>query len=63
MQAFLNSSNFETIVFTISIINIILLVIFVFQSIKKEREYKAFMNKLGNGENLDQLIKNYIEEV
>ena len=63
MEAFLSSSNFGIIVFTITIINFIALTYFVIKSKKVEKEYKAFMNKLGKGENLDELIKKYIIEV
>ena len=63
MEAFLNSSNFGIIVFTMIIINFFVLVYFAIKSRKVEKEYREFMSKLGKGENLDEILKKYLIEV
>lgn len=47
-------------------INIILLILFISNNIKLRRvkkEYKNFMIKLGNGNNIDEMLKSYISKV
>ncbi len=63
MEAFLKSSSFGIIVFTITVFNLILLWIFVYKSVKTEREYRKFMKKLGKGDDLEQLMRNYLNDV
>ena len=59
----LKSDNFILISF---FINIILLIAFVINTVmlaKTKKEYLSFMRKMGNGNNLDEMLKTYLEDV
>ena len=59
----LKSDNFILISF---VINVVLVIAFIMNSImlsKTKKEYLAFMRKLGNGNNIDEMLKTYIEDV
>lgn len=63
MSALLQSSG--VIIITI-IINISLLLLYILNSIKLSKlrkNYSDFMSKIGKGENIDEMLKKYIEKV
>lgn len=63
MSAFLQSNG--VIIITI-IINISLLLLYILNSIKLSKlrkNYSDFMSKIGKGENIDEMLKKYIEKV
>lgn len=63
MSALLQSSG--VIIITI-IINISLLLLYILNSIKLSKlrkNYSDFMSKIGKGENIDEILKKYIEKV
>ena len=63
MNLFFNSSIF---LLTILIINVILLILYILNSIKLSKlrkNYSDFMSKLGKGENIDEMLKEYVSKV
>ena len=60
---FLRSDIFLTILFFAVIILFILYITSVINLKKLRVSYKKFMNKLGNGENFDEMLKEYIKKV
>lgn len=59
----LRSDIFLIIVLIISIIAIILLVINYMKLNKINKNYSEFMKKIGNGKNIDETLKSYMERV
>ena len=60
---FLRSDIFLTFMFLAIIIFIILYITSVINLRKLRVSYLKFMNKLGNGDNLDEMMKEYIKKV
>ena len=60
---FLRSNIFLTIMFFIIIILTILYITTVINLRKLRTSYQKFMNKLGNGNNLDEMMKEYMKKV
>jgi len=59
----LNLSAFEIIVLVFSIIAIGISVFSLFWTMKTKKRYERYVNKLGNGNNIAESLKNYIEKV
>lgn len=59
----LGSDNFLIISFIVNILLIIGFIINTILLIKAKKEYLSFMRKLGNGNNLDEMLKTYIKDV
>ena len=56
----------ETFLIIIAGINIILIIIYIWNLIKlnkTNKNYKNFMKKLGNGNNIDEMLREYIDKV
>lgn len=60
---YLKTDEFILLSFLINILLIFLVVILTFSVFNHKKKYINFMTKLGNGNNLDLLIKKYIDEV
>jgi hypothetical protein len=60
---FVKTDNFLLISFWLNIVFIILIVICILKIWKMNKEYINFMKKLGNGNNLDAMLKDYLSEV
>ena len=60
---FLKTDTFLIILFIISILSIILLVFNYLKLNRIKRDYSEFMKKLGNGKDIEESLKNYIERV
>lgn len=60
---FLKSDIFLIIIGIISIILLILYVVSTIKLSKLKKEYTNFMKKLGNGDNLEEILKVYISRV
>ena len=60
---FLKTDTFLIILFIISILSIILLVFNYLKLNRIKRDYYEFMKKLGNGKDIEESLKNYIERV
>ena len=59
----MEANLFGIIVFTITIINLIILIYVIHQSNNREKNFNEYLKKLGNGENLNDILKGYIEKV
>ncbi len=57
------TDNYLMISFIINIILILIVVINIFLILKMNKKYISFMKKLGNGNNLDEMLKKYLEDV
>ena len=56
----------ETFLIAVAVINVLLLVLYICNQIKLRKinkNYKTFMKKLGNGNNIDDMLKKYIDRV
>ena len=60
---FLKTDNFILISFVVNIILIILVIVNIYLNIKAKKKYLDFMTKLGNGSNIDSMLKKYLEDV
>lgn len=66
MEEFLEFVKTDNFMMWSSIINIfllILVIILIVVVIRMNKKYLSFMRKLGKGEDLDQMLKNYLKEV
>lgn len=59
----LKSDAFLIIVLLISIISIILLIVNYVKLNRINKNYSEFMKKVGNGKNIDETLKSYMEDV
>ena len=56
----------EIFLITVAVINLILLVLYIcnlFKLKKINKNYNKFMKKIGNGENIDEMLRKYISKV
>ena len=60
---FLRTDTFLIIILLISVLSIILLILNHLKLTKLKNEYSEFMKKLGNGKNIDENLKVYIDRV
>ena len=60
---FLSTEQYLLISFFMNIIIIILLLINIVQRIRDKRNYLNFMKKIGNGNDVDEMLKRYLEDV
>lgn len=63
MLEVIRSEMFNEIVLCVNIIMLTAVILFAFRLRKINKNYKYFMNKLGKGENLDEMLKGYITQV
>ena len=59
----LKSDNYILISFFVIIVLIFIVLYCVFKIWKNNKEYIRFMKKIGNGNNLDAMLKEYLEDV
>ena len=59
----LKTENFLMISFVVNMILIIVTIINVIMLTRINKKYISFMKKLGNGSNLDEMLKDYLKEV
>ena len=60
---FLRTDTFLIIILIISVLSIILLILNHLKLTKLKNEYSEFMKKLGNGKNIDENLKVYMDRV
>lgn len=60
---FIKTDSFMLTSFVVNIILLISVVIIIFLLIRSEKKYISFMKKLGNGNNLDEMLKTYLKDV
>lgn len=66
MEIINNIIKSEIFLIAVAVINVILLILYICNQIKLRKinkNYKTFMKKLGNGNNIDDMLKNYIDRV
>ena len=63
LMSFLSSDRYLIISFVLNIILIILVLINVFLRMKDRKQYLSFMRRLGKGNDLDQMLKKYLDDV
>lgn len=66
MEIINNFIKSEIFLIAVAIINILLLILYIcnLMNLKKiNKNYKTFMKKLGNGNNIDEMLQNYINKV
>lgn len=60
---FIRTDTFLLILFSLIIILFVLYISNIIKLSKLRKSYSIFMNKLGNGNNIDEMLKQYIKEV
>ncbi len=60
---FLKSDNFMLINFTFEIVLGIISIVAVILLCKLNKEYKSYMKKIGNGNNISEMLKEYLDDV
>ena len=60
---FLSSDRYLIISFVLNIVLIIVVGINIFLRMKDRKMYLSFMKRIGNGNDLDQMLKKYLEDV
>lgn len=60
---FLKTDSFLMISFIINIVLVVITIINIFILIKTNKKYIKFMKQLGNGNNLDEMLKDYLRDV
>jgi hypothetical protein len=60
---FIKTDTFLLILFWLNLIFIILILVSIIKIWKMNKEYINFMKKLGNGNNLDEMLKKYLDDV
>ena len=66
MEEFVRLLNNEYVILGVVVVNIILLILYISNSIKLNsinKKYNKFLKKLGNGENIEEVLKVYINKV
>ena len=59
----IRTDNFLLVTFFVNIILILVVILLAIIVIRNNKKYIKFMNKIGNGNNLDEMLKRYIKEV
>ena len=60
---FVKADNFLIFSFFLNIILLILVLFCIYKILKISKEYTFFMKKIGNGNDLDKLLKEYLKDV
>lgn len=60
---FIQTEEFILMIFIINIILIVLVGVLIYVVINHRRKYINFMTRLGNGNNIDLILRDYIKEV
>ena len=63
LMRFLSSDRYLIISFVLNIVLIIVVGINIFLRMKDRKMYLSFMKRIGNGNDLDQMLKKYLEDV
>ena len=66
MEIFTRFIESKTFLIVVAVINIILFILYICNLIqlrKTNKNYKTFMKKLGNGNNIDEMLRQYINRV
>ena len=66
MEIISNFIKSDIFIIAVAVVNLLLIILYICNLIKLRkinRNYKKFMKKLGNGNNIDEMLKEYIEKV
>ena len=66
MEIISNFIKSDIFIIAVAVVNLLLIILYICNLIKLRkinRNYKKFMKKLGNGNNIDEMLKAYIEKV
>ncbi len=66
MEIFNNFIKSEIFLIVVAVINLLLLILYICNLMKLRKinkNYKTFMKKIGNGNNIDEMLKKYINKV
>lgn len=66
MEIFNNFIKSEIFLIAVAVINLLLLILYICNLVKLRKinkNYKIFMKKLGNGNNIDEMLQKYINKV
>lgn len=60
---YIKTDNFLLISFILNIVMILFVLFSIFYMIRLNKKYISFMKKMGNGNNLDEMLKKYLDDV
>lgn len=60
---YIKTDNFLLISFILNIVMIVFLIFSIIYMIRLNKKYISFMKKMGNGNNLDEMLRKYLEDV
>ena len=60
---YIKTDNFLLVSFILNIVMIIFLLFSIFYMVRLNKKYISFMKKMGNGNNLDEMLKKYLDDV
>ncbi|MBR3697073.1 MAG: DUF4446 family protein [Clostridia bacterium] len=63
MERLIEIFKTDTYIFIFNISMFLLLIIMFFYILYLHKNYISFMKKIGNGKNIDEMLKNYLEEI
>ncbi len=63
LKSIISSDWYIVLSFSLNIILLIVVLIMIKLLMNTRREYTRFMKKLGNGDNLNEMLKMYLEDV
>ena len=60
---YIKTDNFLLVSFILNIVMIVFLIFSIIYMIRLNKKYISFMKKMGNGNNLDEMLRKYLEDV
>ena len=63
LSMIIKANTFGIVVLTVTIINMILLIAYISKTNRERRSHEELLKKLGNGDNIGDLMRKYIEDV
>ena len=60
---YIKTDNFLLVSFILNIVMIVFLLFSIFYMVRLNKKYISFMKKMGNGNNLDEMLKKYLDDV
>lgn len=60
---YIKTDNFLLVSFILNILMIVFLLFSIFYMVRLNKKYISFMKKMGNGNNLDEMLKKYLDDV
>ena len=63
LLSYIKTDDFLLLSFIVNVILFLFVIINIFYTINIKRKYISFMKKIGNGNNIDEMLRNYLEDV